>query len=159
LAVHISGAIIGLGPTFAFSIMGPMAGKVGPPGNIVLLEAIEKIERGIVIPVLIVIQLGTGILLIFNRGFNVNFFSHRNGWLIAGIGAYLIAMLLSMVIDVPAMARVISMAKAGDVENPVFASSLNIVQKLGPVLTLLGVFVILMMVWRPGSACVTPNIC
>lgn len=47
LLIHIGGAIVGLGPTAAFGIMGKMSGEVGP-GGVHILEAMVKIERVLV---------------------------------------------------------------------------------------------------------------
>ena len=154
LVVHVFGAIMGLGPTFAFAIIGPAIGKQeSPQASLALMEVMEKIERGLVIPILLVIQLGSGILLIFNRGLNHGFFSSQKAWLVAGIGIYLAAMVISLFIDVPAMGKLIKMAKGGQAGTPEFAKNVKITQSLGPVLTVLALAIMLLMVWKPGSGC------
>ncbi|MFN2615105.1 MAG: DUF2269 family protein [Actinomycetota bacterium] len=154
LTLHVFGAIVGLGPTFAFAIIGPAAGKQEhPAAGLALLEIMEKIERGMVIPILIVIQLGTGIALIFNRGLNHNFFTGHHGWLIAGILLYVLAMSIVFIIDLPAMGRAIRLAHEGKGGTPEFLAAVRIPQMLGPVLTIIGVAIIVLMVWKPGSGC------
>src|SRR5439155_3299172 len=97
LIIHVFGAIIGLGPTFAFSIIGPAIGKQdSPQASLALMEIMEKIEMAMVLPILLIVQLGSGILLIFNRGLNVGFFSSHRAWLLGGIGIYIVAMAISL---------------------------------------------------------------
>ena len=38
IGIHVAGAIIGLGPTFAFPILGAMGKKATPEGGLALLE-------------------------------------------------------------------------------------------------------------------------
>ncbi|HLW16435.1 MAG TPA: DUF2269 family protein [Actinomycetota bacterium] len=154
LVTHVFGAIMGLGPTFAFAIIGPAIGKQeSPQASLALMEIMEKIEKGIVLPILLIFQLGSGILLIFNRGLNVGFFTSHRAWLLAGIGVYLAAMVISMFIDVPAMGRLIHMAKGGQAGTPEFAKNVKITQSLGPVLTVMALAIMLLMIWKPGSGC------
>lgn len=151
ISVHVLGAVIGLGPTFGFAIMGPMAGKVGPEGSLALLEAMEKIERGMVLPILLTTQLLSGIGLIFNLGFNHGFFSGRHAWLVAGIGVYIVAMTLSLTVQTPAVAKIIRMAKSGQAGTPEFGATVATTQKFGPILTVLAFTIVLLMAWKPGS--------
>lgn len=153
LITHVVGAIVGLGPTFAFPIMGPMAEKTGPRGGILLLEAIEKIERGIVLPVLLTVQLGTGIGLIFNRGLNNDFFGPQNAWLTAALGIYIAANFLVIAFDLPAMGRAIQLAHDGKAGTPEFLKEVSVPKRLGPVLAIMGLSIIVLMVWKPGSDC------
>ena len=154
LVIHVFGAIVGLGPTFAFSIIGPAIGKQeSPQASMALMEIMEKIEKGLVIPILIVIQLTSGILLIFNRGLNHDFFSSHRAWLVAGIGVYIVAMAIALGINTPALGKMIKMAKGGQAGTPEFGRLVKISQTFGPILTILGVAIIVLMVWKPGGGC------
>lgn len=154
LVIHVMGAIIGLGPTFAFAIIGPAIGKQeNPAASLALMKVMEKIERGLVIPILLIFQLGSGALLIFNRGLNHDFFSGRRAWLVAGIGIYLAAMVISMFIDVPAMGKLIHKAEHGEAGDPEFGRLVKLTQSLGPVLTVLAIAIMVLMIWKPGSGC------
>ena len=156
LVLHVMGAIIGLGPTFAFAIIGPAIGKQeNPAAALALMKIMEKIERGLVLPVLIVIQLGSGILLIFNRGLNVGFFSSHKAWLLGGIGLYVVAMVISLGIDVPAMGKLVRKAEAGEAGDPEFGRLVKLTQSLGPVLTVIALGIMVLMIWKPGSGCGT----
>jgi hypothetical protein len=154
LTIHVFGAIIGLGPSFAFSIIGPAIGKQeSPAASLALMEIMEKIERGLILPILLIIQLGSGIALIFNRGLNHNFFSAHRAWLVAGIGVYIVAMAISLGINTPAMGRMIKMAKSGQAGTPEFGRLVKVTQSFGPILTVLALAIMLLMVWKPGGGC------
>ncbi|HEV2685199.1 MAG TPA: hypothetical protein VGW79_01040, partial [Actinomycetota bacterium] len=132
LLIHVSGAIVGLGPSFAFSIIGPAIGKQeSPQASMALMEVMEKIERGMVIPILLVVQLTSGILLIFNRSLNHNFFSSHRAWLVAGIGVYIVAMAISLGINTPALGKMIKMAKGGQAGTPEFGRLVKTSQTFG----------------------------
>jgi len=154
LVLHVSGAIIGLGPSFAFSIIGPAIGKQeAPAASLALMKVMEKIERGLVLPILIVVQLTTGILLIFNRHLDAGFFHSNRAWLLAGIGVYIVAMAISMGVNVPAMGKLIHMAENGQAGTPEFGKLVKVTQSLGPVLTVLALAIMVLMIWKPGGQC------
>ena len=153
ISIHVVGAVVGLGPTFAYAILGPMAGQVGPQGGLAILEAIERIEWRLVNPILLTIQPATGALMIWNRGLNHNFFSGDRGWLIAGILAYLAALSIALGIQSPAVVSMIRMAKAGQGGTPEFMAKAKITSMFGPILTVLGLAIVVLMIWKPGSGC------
>jgi hypothetical protein len=154
LVIHVFGAIMGLGPTFAFSIIGPAIGKQESPfGSMALMETMEKIEKGMVLPILLIFQLGSGILLIFNRGLNNGFFSGHRAWLVAGIGVYIVAMAISLGVNGPNLAKMIHMAKSGQAGTPEFGTRVKTAQMFGPILTILSLAIMLLMVWKPGGGC------
>ncbi len=67
LWLHIFGAIIAFGPTFAFPLIGSMGGKEPMHANFAM-RITEKIERGITIPLAIVQGItGLGLLLVSGR--------------------------------------------------------------------------------------------
>jgi len=154
LVLHVSGAIIGLGPSFAFSIIGPAIGKQeSPAASLALMKIMEKIEKGLVLPILIVVQLGTGILLIFNRHLDQGFFHSNRRWLLAGIGIYIVAMVISLGVNVPATGKMIHMAEAGQANTPEFGRLVKISQTMGPILTVLALGIMVLMIWKPGGQC------
>ncbi|MGZ4142237.1 MAG: DUF2269 family protein [Actinomycetota bacterium] len=153
LLIHVSGAIIGLGPSFAFSIIGPAIGKQeSPAGSLALMKVMEKIERALILPILLVIQLGSGILLLFNRGLNHDFFSAGRAWLVAGIGVYVVAMAISLGVNAPALGKLIHKAEAGQMDEE-FGKLAKRTQTFGPILTILAVAIIILMIWKPGGHC------
>jgi hypothetical protein len=153
LTLHIMGAVIGLGPTFAFPILGAMGKKATPEGGLSLLEATLNLEKQIVNPILLTVQPLSGALMIWNRGLNNDFFSGRRLWLIGGIVAYVIATVIALRIMDPALHKMIQLGRAGQGESPEFAANGAKVQKFGPVLGVLAVIILVLMIWKPGSGC------
>lgn len=148
LLIHVGGAIIGFGPTFTFAILGPMAGKAGPQGGLAILEAMEAIEKKLVIPVAVFVQPLSGLALIFVAGYNNAFFSHY--WLWIGILLYAIAFYVSIFGQAKRLARMIELAKAGP-PTPEFIATAKRVAQMGPVVAVLLVTVIVLMVTKPGG--------
>ena len=66
LFLHVMGAIVAFGPTYAYSIMGRMAGREPQHANFSTRQ-VEAISRGPVYP-LAIIQGVTGVLLIIASG-------------------------------------------------------------------------------------------
>jgi uncharacterized membrane protein len=148
LLVHILGAIIGFGPTFAFAILGPMSAKAGPQGGVALLEAMHAIESKLTVPVAIFVQPLTGLALIVLRSYHVNFFSHY--WLWISLIAYAAAFYLAIFGQNKRLARMIELAKAGP-PTPEFIATAKTLARTGPIITVLLVVVIVLMVVKPGG--------
>jgi len=153
ISIHVVGAIVGLGPTFAFGILGGLGKKASPEGGLAILEGVLRLEDRLVNPILLTTQPATGVLMIFNRGLNHDFFSVHHIWLIAGIAAYLIATAIALGIMDPSIRRMIGMARGGEGGTPAFGAFAAKVDTFGPILTLLGLIIIVMMIWKPGSGC------
>ncbi len=154
LVLHVSGAIMGLGPSFAFSIIGPAIGKQeSPAASLALMKIMEKIEKALVLPILIFVQLSTGVLLIYNRHLDAGFFHSNRAWLLAGIGIYVVAMALSRGVNVPAMGKLIHMAEAGQANTTEFGKLVKLTQRMGPILTVLALGIMVLMIWKPGGQC------
>jgi Predicted integral membrane protein (DUF2269) len=153
LLIHVSGAIIGLGPTFAFSIIGPAIGKQdSPAGSIALMKIMEKIELGLVTPILLTTQLASGVLLIFNRHLDAGFWTSSRRWLVAGIGVYIVAMTIALGVNTPALKKMIHKAERGEMDAE-FGKLVKRSQMFGPILTLLGLAIMILMIWKPGGHC------
>jgi uncharacterized membrane protein len=148
LLIHVAGAIVGFGPTFTFAILGPMSAKAGPQGGMALMEAMEAIEKRLILPVAIVVQPLSGLALIFLSGYNVNFFSHY--WLWIGVALYAVAFYLAVIGQNKRLARMIEIAKAGP-PTPEFTATAKTLARTGPVITLILVVIIILMVTKPGG--------
>jgi uncharacterized membrane protein len=153
LTLHVMGAIVGLGPTFAFPILAAMGKKATPEGGLTLLESTLGLEKKLINPILMTVQPITGVLLIWNRGLNVNFFSGKNLWLIVGILAYVAATVIALRIFDPALEKMIKLGRAGQGDTPEFGVLGAKLDKIGPVLGVLAVIIMVMMIWKPGSGC------
>jgi uncharacterized membrane protein len=83
LFLHVLGAIIAFGPTFAYSIMGGLAGKEPQHANFSTRQ-VEAIGYRLVYP-LAIFQGITGVLLIWAAGINVM----SSAWLVIAILLYI----------------------------------------------------------------------
>jgi uncharacterized membrane protein len=153
ISLHVAGAIIGLGPTFAFGILGAMGKKATPEGGLALLEATLALENKLVNPILLTVQPATGALMIWNRGFNNDFFSGHRAWLMVGIIAYVVATIIALGIMDPTIHKMIVMARGGEGGTPAFGVLAARADRFGPILGILAVIIIVTMVWKPGSGC------
>ena len=111
LLAHILGAILAFGPTFAFPFIGSLAGKEPQHLNFGL-RLQHRIAHGLVTP-LALVQGVTGLLLVWNRGFEM--LTHL--WLLAGIALYVVALGISFLILYPALGVLIP-ATAGPPPAP-----------------------------------------
>ena len=79
LFVHVAGAILAFGPTYAFMIIGPMAGSEPQHLNFAL-RVQKKISSTLIAP-LAVLQGVTGVTLVALAGFEIL----TRGWLLVSI--------------------------------------------------------------------------
>lgn len=149
LLIHIAGAIVGLGPTFAFGVMGPLSGKLGGPQALGIVEAMVQVERKLVTPVATVTQPVTGVLLIFLTGRHENFFSHE--WLWISILAFSIILIIAYGMDNPMIHKMVAAMKDGRAETSEFASMTRKVGRNGAIMGSLLILIIILMVLKPGG--------
>jgi uncharacterized membrane protein len=147
LLLHVAGAIVGFGPTFTFAVLGPLAGKLGGPPGLGVLESMSAIEKKLVLPVGLVVQPVTGVLLIFEGPWAGNFFSHE--WLWIAIILYFISMVLALGVSNRALERMIALAKEGKAGSEEFNRARSTSQRAGPVLTVLLLAIIYLMIAKP----------
>lgn len=153
LVLHVFGAIAGIGPSFAFSIIGPAAGK-DPPNALLYTRLLLKIEKAMVIPTAYFLQPVTGALLIFNRSaIRSNFWQEE--WLVISIVAY-IALLVISVIDNRILHRMVDLMEGGQAGTPEFMAIAKKPQIFGPIMSLLVVLIAILMIWKPLSECAGP---
>ena len=149
LLVHILGAIIGFGPTYAFAVLGPLSGKLEGPQALGTLKGIVAISRRLVIPISTVIQPVTGVLLIFESGRNESFFSHE--WLWIAILLYIAIYYTAVFQQTPTVRRVIELAESGQAGSEEFLSNVRKSRKLGPMISVGLTMIVLLMITKPGS--------
>jgi uncharacterized membrane protein len=101
LFLHVGGAILGFGPTYAFAFFGPMGGREPQHLNFAL-RLQDRIAARLVLP-LAIFQGVTGLALIWRLGFGLL----TKGWLLLAIVLYLIALGSSIVILIPTLKKLI----------------------------------------------------
>lgn len=157
LWLHIFGAIVAFGPTFAFPLIGSMSGKEPMHANFAT-RITEKIERGITIPLAIVQGItGLGLLLVSGR----NLSESNNYWLGVAIVLYLIALAFAIFVQTKRIETVVHMTNTpppppapGEVPSgppPAVLAGVKAIQQGGMLLTVLIVTIIFLMVVKPGS--------
>src|SRR3712207_588042 len=84
LFVHVAGAVLAFGPTYAFMIPGPMAGNEPQHLNFAL-RVQKKISSTLIAP-LAILQGVTGLTLVALSGFEIL----TRGWLLLAIALYVV---------------------------------------------------------------------
>jgi uncharacterized membrane protein len=149
LFLHILGAIVGFGPTFAFAILGPLAKKTGGPPAMGIMLGMKGVLDALIVPIALTVQPITGVLLIMEGGWISDFFSHI--WLVAGIVLYIAAITISLGINRPSLSKMIELAGSGQAGTPEFGAIAKRGAMAGPILTLLLLAIVFLMVWKPGA--------
>jgi uncharacterized membrane protein len=149
LLIHVAGAIIGFGPTFAFAILGPSAQKAGPNRGVAIMETMVAIEKRMVYPVALVTQPLTGILMIFETNRDDHFFD--NEWLVGAIVIYIFILYIALFLNTPLIDKMITMTKEGGPPTPEFEALGKKAGIYGPIMTVGLVVIIFLMVIKPGG--------
>jgi hypothetical protein len=157
LWIHIFGAIVAFGPTFAFPLIGGMGGKEPMHANFAT-RITEKIERRITLP-LAVLQGITGLSLLLVSGRNLTV--STNYWLDVAIVFYAIALSFSIFVQLGRVEKVIHMTStpppppvpgaAPSGPPPELLAAIKAIRQGGTLLTVLVVSIIFLMVVKPGS--------
>ena len=155
LWLHVFGAIVAFGPTFAFPLIGGMGAKEPMHANFGLRIA-DKISHGMTIP-LAVVQAITGVGLILTSGRDLT----RDIWLDVAIVLFAIALGFSYFVQAKRVAKVIDMTSspppppapgaAPSGPPPAVQAAVKSIQQGGMLLTGLIVAIIFLMVMKPGA--------
>lgn len=149
LLIHIAGAIIGFGPTYAFAVLGPLSGKLEGPQSLGVMKSMIAIEKRLVFPVATVFQPLTGVLLIFESGRNKNFFS--NEWLWISILIYIALYYIATFVQIPAIEKLVGLAESGSAGTPDFMALVAKTKRFGPPLTIGLTVIVFLMITKPGG--------
>jgi len=144
---------MGIGPSFALGVLGPMAGNGDDATKWTLMRAMTAIDSRLVTPVALVTQPLTGVLLIFQRKLNHDFFSGRRAWLIVAIVLYAIIIYMSYIVSRPRVRRMIALLEAGEGQGAEFKGLEATSKVLGPIFGLRTTAIVVLMIWKPGSGC------
>jgi Predicted integral membrane protein (DUF2269) len=149
--LHVGGAIIGFGPSFAFPFIGSMGGAEPMHSNFAI-RLTERIEDRLILP-LALLQGVTGVALIWLLPFNV--FAHF--WLLIAIAIYVMALAVVFLNQIPATRQLVHAtsapppspapgAPAPDGPPPHIAAMIRRAQLGGMILTGLLITIIILMV-------------
>ena len=147
LFLHVLGAILAFGPTFAFSIMGAMAGREPQHANFSARQ-IAAIDSKLVYP-LAIFQGITGLLLILSGKIDIL----SKVWLEIGIVLYAIALTYSLTVQRNALHHVIELTSTppapGSPPSPEIPATVKKIQRGGMFLGLMIVVIVFLMAVKP----------
>lgn len=150
LFLHVMGAILAFGPTFAYSIMASLARKEPQHANFSARQ-IELIGNRLVYP-LAIFQGVTGVLLIWAAGFNVL----SSAWLMIGIVLYLFALTYALTVQRNALHRLIELSSTPPPPGappgpppPELIATAKKIQMGGMILGITIVIIVFVMVVKP----------
>ena len=156
LFLHVLGAIIAFGPSFAFPIIGGMGGAEPMHGNFATRISLA-ISTQRVVPVALTMPV-TGVGLIWSVG--IDPFSRGERWLAAGIVLYAVALTYSLAIQLPTVRRIVALtagpppgappAPAPSGPPPGLMEAVRQVQSGGLLVSGLVVVIALLMVVKPS---------
>ena len=156
LLLHVLAAIVGVGPTFAFPLIGAMGGREPAHANFATRVSLSISER---YPVPLVAVSGlTGLGMIWAGEFDV--FSSESRWLLVAIGIYVVTYAFALFVQVPAVKRVVAMTSGGpppDAEPgatagppPALVEAIGAVKRNGNLLMAAWTVVVFLMVVKPA---------
>ena len=151
LFLHVMGAILAFGPTYAFSIIGAMGGKEPQHANFGV-RVTAQIGSKLVYP-LAILQGVTGLALIWVG--NIPLMSRP--WLLLGIVIYLIAITFALTVQRNALHHIIELTSgpppAGSPPGPPpgLMETVTKVQRGGMFLGLAILVIVFLMVVKPGA--------
>lgn len=156
LFLHVMGAILAFGPTFAYSFIGGMGGKEPQHANFAA-RVTKRIGHGLVYP-LAILQGVTGVILILIAGPKVA----SEPWLAVAIILYLVTLTYALTVQRRALDRLIELsgtpppagpppagAPAGP--PPEIAATVRKIQRGGMAMGLSIVVIVFLMVVKPGA--------
>ena len=150
LFLHVLGAIIAFGPTFAFSIMGSMAGKEPQHANFSARQT-EAISTRLLYP-LAIFQGITGVLLIASGKLDVM----SRPWLLIAIVLYAITLTFGLTVQRTALHHLIDLSSTPPPPGtppgpppPELLATVKKVQRGGMFLGIMIVTIVFLMVVKP----------
>jgi len=152
LLLHIAAAIIGLGPTFVFPLIGSLLEK-NPSAMHFAMELSHKMETGLIIPVALTLLVsGTGLII----ADNVNVLAST--YLIFAIILYLAAVSIAIFNQLPVTSKLLKLSAAGPPPGappgpppPEVMALINRLKYGGMVLTVMLLTIIFLMIIKPGG--------
>lgn len=147
LFLHVMGAILAFGPTFAYSIMGAMAGREPQHGNFSSRQ-VAAIGNRLVYP-LAIFQGVTGVLLIWAASYDLT----ATTWLGISIVLYAIALIYALTVQRNALHRLIELTSTppapGSPPSPEIPATVKRIQQGGMLMGALIVIIVFLMVVKP----------
>jgi hypothetical protein len=150
LFLHVLGAIVAFGPTFAFPMIGAMGGKEPQHANFAT-RASHLIGNRLVLPVALTMPV-TGAGMILARGIDLS--ARANWWLGLAIVLYLITISFAVLVQSRNVGRIVTMTSTPPPPGasgppPELRALIAKVQRGGMFIGLMVVVIVLLMVVKP----------
>lgn len=151
LFLHVMGAILAFGPTFAYAIIGGMGGKEPQHANFGA-RVTARIGTALAYP-LAILQGVTGLALILIGNISVM----DRTWLLVAIVLYLFALVYALTVQRSALHHVIELTSAPPPAGapagppPELLATVKKIQRGGMLLGTLVVIIVFLMVVKPGT--------
>jgi uncharacterized membrane protein len=150
LFLHVLGAVVAFGPTFAYTIMGVMAGREPQHANFSARQT-AAIGNGLVYP-LAAVQAVTGVLVFISAPSD----EFKTGWWLAlAIVLYVIVFTFSLTVQRNALHRLIDLTSTppapGAPPSPEIPATVRKIQRGGIFTGILIVTIVFLMVVKPGT--------
>jgi uncharacterized membrane protein len=150
LFLHVLGAILAFGPTFAFSIIGGMGGKEPQHANFATRVSARITDR--LVEPLAILQGVTGVILILLAGLPL----FRMPWLLVAIVIYVIAVAFALGVQRKRVHRIIELTSAPPPPDaggppPELLATIKQVQRGGMFLGIAVIVIVFLMVMKPGG--------
>jgi uncharacterized membrane protein len=146
LFAHVMGSIVAIGPTFAFPLVGSMAGREPAHGNFAT-RVTSLIDDRIVLP-FVTLTGATGVAMIWVRGLPVLEPAFR--WLVLSIVLYVVAFAFALAVQRPTVRRLIELSAASGQPGPELGATAGRVARNGIVLAVLAIAEVFLMVVKPS---------
>ena len=148
--LHVLGAILAFGPTFAYSIMGSMAAKEPQHANFSSRQ-VDMIGKRLVYP-LGIFQGITGVLIILAAGYDVM----SRAWLAVAIVLYLFTLTYALTVQRNALHQLIELTSSppppgATGPSPEIVATVKRIQRGGILLAAMIVIIVFLMVVKPGT--------
>ncbi len=151
LVLHIGGAIMLMGTSFTYPLIGMIGKKEGSDPK-TLLRLGNAIAHKLLVPADYLMPLSGALLILQSKG-GWDPFIKQNRWLLGAIILFTALFVIANFIQVPVMKKALAMAERGEY-GPEFGSLMGKMEKFGPVLGILTVIIILLMILKPGSGAI-----
>ena len=148
LVIHVLGAIVGFGSTYAFAFFPQERRPAGASCSNDLEDVSYKITSRFSVPVTFFTQPITGALMIFETGRNRDFFSHT--WLRIALTLYLVVIAIFAFVAFPDSRHEYEMTREGRTPDSNYQPRGN-AKVYGPLFGVLIAAIAILMVWKPGD--------
>jgi uncharacterized membrane protein len=140
--VHVLAAIVAVGANLTYAFWLRRAGRADRERLVWTIESIRRLDNLIATPAYVVVLL-TGLGMVFSGAF-----SFSTGWIQVAIGLYVLVVIVSIALYVPALRRQLTAAEA-DPSSAAYRAAASRSNILGIAVTAIVLVIVVLMVTKP----------